>query len=83
MPAGRPKKYDPAFCDVIRAKMAEGYSKTAAACFIGVNRDTLLEWASTHPEFSGAVKDGSARHIRAIQGSSLCTPDFGTAAAPN
>ena len=28
---GRPTKYDPAFCDVVRDAMGRGYSKTATA----------------------------------------------------
>lgn len=75
MPAGRPSKYDPAFCDVIRSKMAEGFSKTAVAGFMGINRDTLLEWVSRHPEFSGAVKDGEAARTFKLEGDLLSAPD--------
>lgn len=60
MPAGRPSKYDPAYCEDIVALMAEGLSKTAWAGSIGVCHDTVIEWAKVHPEFSEAVKRGQA-----------------------
>lgn len=58
MPLGRPSKYDPAFCEVAYAKLAEGYSVLAVAAEIGVNKTTLYEWADKHPEFSNALKTG-------------------------
>lgn len=61
MPAGRPSKYDPAYCEQVIEAGAEGYSLTAFAGKIGVNRDTLHEWASAHPEFSDAVKTHKAK----------------------
>lgn len=57
---GRPTKYDPAFCDVIRGKLAEGYSLTAAASEIGCCRDTVYNWIEAYPEFFDAVKAGRA-----------------------
>ena len=56
MPAGRPSKYDPAFCEVVIDVMRQGYSKTAAAAEIGVDRGTLAAWAREHPEFHSAVR---------------------------
>lgn len=56
MPAGRPSKYDPAYCEQVIEAGAEGYSLTAFAGKIGVCRDTISEWMNTHPEFSAAVK---------------------------
>jgi hypothetical protein len=61
MPAGRPTKYDPAYCDAVVEHMAEGASLTSFAASIGVCRDTISEWAVKHQEFSAAVKAGKAK----------------------
>ncbi len=74
-PVGRPSKYDPSFCDVLREKMGEGYSKTAVAGIIGVNHDTLVEWAKVHPEFSVAVKDGQAKRTAKLEEDLLLAKD--------
>jgi hypothetical protein len=73
MTAGRPSKYDPAYCDGIVEHCATGASVTSYAASIGVCRDTISEWATVHPDFSAAVKrakaaaaawyDGKARGI--------------------
>ena len=54
--AGRPSKYDPAYCDAIVAHCADGSSISSFAAAIGVSRSTITEWASEHAEFSSAVK---------------------------
>lgn len=61
MTAGRPSKYDPAFCDAVVEHMSEGASLTSFAASIDVCRDTLTEWCSVHPAFSSAVKRGKAK----------------------
>ena len=61
MPAGRPSKYDPAYCQRIINHMAEGASVASFAAEIGVARDTISEWANRHPEFSAAVKIAKAK----------------------
>jgi len=61
MPAGRPSKYDPAYCEQVIAHMADGASLTSFAAEIDVARDTLSEWANAHPEFSAAVKRAKAK----------------------
>lgn len=61
MSAGRPTKYDPAYCDQVVTHMAGGASLTSFAAEIDVARDTLTEWVSVHPEFSVAVKRGKAK----------------------
>ena len=55
MPAGRPTKYDPTFCDVVIGIGEQGgwLSEMAEAC--DVHRSTMDEWASVHPEFSEAL----------------------------
>lgn len=61
MAGGRPTKYDPAFCDVVREHMSgEGLSKAAVAGIIGVCRNTILNWMDEYPEFLRAVKEGEA-----------------------
>ena len=60
MPAGRPTKYEPQHGEAIIAYMRDGYSLTAAAGKLLVSRDTVYEWASTHPEFSDALNAARA-----------------------
>lgn len=40
---------------------ADGYSLTAFAGEIGVDRDTISEWAKVHPAFSVAVNRAKAK----------------------
>ncbi len=47
--------------------MRRGFSLTAFAGEIGVNRDTVVEWQKVHPEFSVAVKDGQAGRTRCLE----------------
>lgn len=61
MAGGRPSKYSPAYCNEAIEFLAQGYSITAFAGEIGVNRDTVYEWAEQHPEFSDALKIGKAK----------------------
>lgn len=61
MPAGRPSKYDPKYCEMIVDHMSQGASATSFAASIDVDRSTITEWADKHPEFSTAVKRGKAR----------------------
>lgn len=59
MTAGRPSKYDPKYCDQLREHMGKGFSFESFAATIGVNRDTLYQWAKVHSEFSDAKSDGT------------------------
>ena len=61
MPAGRPTKYDPAFCEAIVEHCADGASLTSFAASIDVCRDTITEWTNAHEEFSLAVKRAKAK----------------------
>lgn len=61
MPAGRPSKYDPVYCDKIVDHCKEGASLLSFAAEIDVSRSTLNEWAEHHPEFSDAVKRAKAK----------------------
>jgi hypothetical protein len=60
MPAGRPTKYDPTYCDEVIETMALGLSLTAFAGRIRVARSTINEWMEQHPEFSESVRVGKA-----------------------
>ena len=57
---GRPSKYDPAFADVAREAMNDGYSLYAVAGKLGVAYSTVRLWESEHEDFSAAVKEGRA-----------------------
>jgi len=41
--------------------MSDGASLTSFAAEIGVDRDTITEWAKVHPDFSVSVKKGKAK----------------------
>lgn len=64
MPAGRPSKYDPGFCDLAETTLAKGYSEAVLAGEIGVCLDTITEWKNAHPEFSASIKVGRAKGAR-------------------
>src|SRR3546814_19316421 len=59
--AGRPSKYQPAYCVEVISCLAEGHSVTAFAGRIGVARSSVFKWADEHPEFSDALKIGQAK----------------------
>lgn len=75
MPVGRPSKYEPGMGARLQAKMAEGYSLTAAAASIGVHRDTANAWAKQHPEFAEAMKLGKAGRLLKLEGDLLTAKD--------
>lgn len=56
MPAGRPSKYDPAFCEAVIECGQQGMSKAEMAAELGVAYSTFDLWRQEHPEFSEAVK---------------------------
>lgn len=60
MPAGRPSKYNPAYCDAIIAHCQDGSSISSFAASIGVCRDTITDWGQAHPEFLASVKVAKA-----------------------
>jgi hypothetical protein len=57
---GRPSKYEERFCEMLIDHMTEGFTFESFAGRIGVNRDTIYEWAKVHEAFSDAKKDGRA-----------------------
>jgi hypothetical protein len=60
MPAGRPSKYDPSYCDAVVEHMKDGASLTSFAASIDVARSTINEWIDAQPQFSEAVKRAKA-----------------------
>jgi len=61
MPAGRPSKYQDAYCDLVIEHMTDGASLTSFAAEIGVARSSINEWMEQNPEFSEAVKIAKAK----------------------
>jgi hypothetical protein len=55
---GRPTKYKPEYCDKLIEHLKDGLSFEAFAGVIGVNQDSIHEWAKKHPKFSEAKKIG-------------------------
>jgi DNA-binding transcriptional regulator YiaG len=54
---GRPTEYDPAMCEQVRDLGEQGKSKAQIARTLGRSRQTLENWAKSHPEFMDALKD--------------------------
>lgn len=75
MPAGRPSKYDPSYCDLVVKVMGEGLSLTAFAGRIGVDRSTIDEWRNTFPEFSLACRIGQAKRTEFLE-TGMLKPDM-------
>ena len=59
MPAGRPSKYDPAFCETVIELGKAGKSVAYIATELDVCKDTIYQWAKEHPEFSDALTRAS------------------------
>lgn len=60
MPAGRPTKYKPEYCDQVREFLKDGYSVAGFAGSIPISVQTVYNWMEEHPEFLDAVKAGQA-----------------------
>ena len=58
MPAGRPTKYKPEFCDVVVKVGEEGETLVGMAEACDVDRATINNWMEENPEFFSAVKRG-------------------------
>ena len=59
MPAGRPTKYRPEYCEIAESVLGEGYSQAVLAGELDVDEDTITNWKKEYPEFFGAIKRGS------------------------
>lgn len=55
---GRPEKYRPEYCELVRRLMGKGESVAACCAEIGVPRQTFIEWQKRHPEFRDACELG-------------------------
>lgn len=58
MPAGRPTKYDPAYCDQVEKLCKLGATDEEIADFFEVAVTTIDNWKNDYPEFLGAIKKG-------------------------
>lgn len=61
MPAGRPSKYKPEYCQMLIEHMAKGYLYESFAGVVETCWDTLYDWEVAHPEFLEAKKEGLAK----------------------
>ena len=73
---GRPTLYDPKFCDIARSFMGKGYSVSALAGELRVDRDSLYEWEKVHPEFRQALRESRMLRVRALE-AGLLNKTFG------
>lgn len=64
---GRPSKYDPAYCDAVIEDARLGFSLSAFAGGIQVDRDTITEWRKVHPEFDQACKVAKLVRARMLE----------------
>jgi len=55
MTAGRPSLYKPEYCETVVELGKQGKSPAQIAARLGVDRVSLYDWASAHPEFSTAL----------------------------
>ena len=82
MPAGLPSDYDPAYCERVIELGKQGKSKAQMAAAFDVSRQTIDNWAESHPDFLEALSRAMA-HCQAWweeQGQSgLITPGFNAA----
>lgn len=67
-PIGRPSKYRPEFCQAVIEDGRLGFSLSAFAGGIEVDRDTITEWRKVHPEFDQACKTAKAVRARFLEG---------------
>jgi transposase-like protein len=58
MPAGRPTKYDPAYCEQAYKLCLLGATDEEIASFFNVEVKTLFNWRERHAEFLQATTDG-------------------------
>lgn len=52
---GRPTSYQPGFCSAVIEYGGEGMGRAEIAAELGVSRQTLATWESTHPPFLDAM----------------------------
>lgn len=67
LPRGRPSKYRPEFCQAVIEDARIGFSLSAFAGGIEVDRDTISEWRKVHPDFDQACKTAKAVRSRYLE----------------
>lgn len=55
MPAGRPSKYDPSYCEVVVSLGKGGKSLAQMCAHFDISRQTIDNWAEANPEFLEAL----------------------------
>lgn len=55
MPAGRPTKYDPAYCEDVVELGKAGKSLAQMCAHFDIARSTIDQWSADNPEFSEAL----------------------------
>lgn len=60
---GRPTDYRVEYCDQVEEAMGIGFSLTAFAGMIGVNKSTICRWKEAYPEFCDAVTRATAKRM--------------------
>ena len=60
MPAGRPTKYKPEYCQLVMDMGREGKSWAQMASALDVDRATFYHWQEQHPEFLTAFNRAKA-----------------------
>jgi hypothetical protein len=60
MPAGRPTKYRPEYCDLLVEHMKQGGSLDEFCLEVDVCIQTLCNWFDSHPEFLESKKKGES-----------------------
>lgn len=61
MTAGRPSDYDESYCEKVIEFGEQGKSITWMAAELGVARQTIHNWAASHPEFLDALDRAMAK----------------------
>lgn len=64
MPAGRPTKYDPSFCEKVIKWGKDGKSRTWIASELDITRETLYVWMKTYQDFSDALSRAKSHEQR-------------------
>lgn len=64
MPAGRPTKYKPEYCDLLVSMLSNGASLIEFCAEVGICKQTLYNWKDDNPEFldsyTQAIVNGQA-----------------------
>ena len=64
---GRPSLYKAEYCEAVIEDARKGFSLSAFAGSIPVDRDTITEWRKVHPEFDIACRAAKAVRARYLE----------------